>query len=313
MKPNILKVTLLSLSLSTLLFASCSKDDEKTPNPASPGLKSIYEVAKADTTFSILVAAINKAGLKETLSNAGTYTAFAPNNQAFRNDDITESVISAITKPEDILALKGLLLYHVLGSKVKSTDITNTYVATLFTISGNGASLRTGINPVKLNNETNVVAANIEASNGIVHVIDQVLAPQSLVDIALNNPAFTTLVSALSKAELVATLEDIVTATVFAPTNDAFSAISFDLAKFTKEQLTPILTSHVLGTQVRASQIKNGDIVTTLNTSTKLTFNTLSGVKFSGGEVTDVSVIAADIQATNGVVHVINKVVLPLR
>ena len=78
-----------------------------------------------------------------------------------------------------------------------------------------------------------------------------------------------------------------------------------------KIKLTPILTSHLLGTQVRSSQIKNGDKVTTLNTNTELTFNTTSGVKFNGGSVTDITVTTADIQATNGVVHVINKVVLP--
>jgi transforming growth factor-beta-induced protein len=137
------------------------------------------------------------------------------------------------------------------------------------------------------------------------------LSPQSVVDIAANNSAFTSLVAALGKAELVSTLEESASITVFAPTNDAFDAISFKLADFTKEQLTPILTSHVLGSQVRSSQIKNGDMVTTLNTNTKLTFNTSAGVKFSGGNVSDVSVTTADIQATNGVVHVINKVVLP--
>jgi transforming growth factor-beta-induced protein len=313
MKTNIFKTALLSLSFSALLIVSCTKEDEKKPTPTTPALKSIFEIANSDTSFSILVAAINKTGLKATLSNAGTFTVFAPNNAAFRSEDLTEAIINAITEESDILALKVGLLYHVLGSKVKSTDITNTYVPTLFTVSGNGVSLRTSINPIKLNNETNVVAANIEASNGIVHVIDQLLEPQSVVGIALNNPAFTTLVSALVKADLVETLEDLTTATVFAPTNQAFTAINFDLEKNTKEGLTPLLISHVLASQVRSSQITNGLVAKTLNTMVDLTFNTTAGVKFSGGSTTDISVTTADIQATNGVVHVIDKVILDVR
>lgn len=314
MKKTVLKTALLSLTLVALLVTSCKKEDEKTtPTPTTPALKSIYEIAKADTAFSILIAALDKAGLKETLSNTGTFTVFAPNNEAFRKEDVTIELINSISDPDEILALKNALLYHVLGSKVKSTEVPNAYVSTLYLVNGNGVSLRTANNPVKLNNEAAVIAADIDASNGIIHVIDVPLSPQTVVDIALNNPAFSTLVSAVVKAELVTTLEETPAITVFAPTNDAFTAINFNLNDFSKEQLTPILTSHVLGTQVRSSQIKNGDEVTTLNMATKLTFNTQSGVKFSGGDVTDVSVTTADIQATNGVVHVINKVVLPAK
>lgn len=306
-----LKVALLGLSFSALLFTSCDKkEDDKTETPA-PAEKSIYEVAKADTSFSILVAAIDKTGLKATLSGAGTFTVFAPNNNAFREEEITAEVINALSDPADIQLLKDVLLYHVLGSKVKSTEVTNTYVPTLFTVGGNGVSLRTASNPVLLNNETKVIAADISASNGIIHVIDLVLYPQTVVDIAVNNPAFSTLVDALTKAELVSVLEGRETSTVFAPTNTAFSNISFKLEDYTKEQLLPILTSHALADNVRSTQIKNGDKVTTLNPATQLTFNTTMGVKFNGGKVNDISVTTADIQAVNGVIHVIDKVVLP--
>jgi transforming growth factor-beta-induced protein len=313
MKRNILKTTLLSLTASALLLVSCKKEDDKTTTPTTPALKSIYEIAKSDTSFSILVAALDKAGLKETLSNSGTFTVFAPNNEAFRKEDVSVELINSITDPEQILALKNTLLYHVLGSKVKSTEVPNAYVSTLYLVNNNGVSLRTTNNPVKLNNEASVVAANIDASNGIIHVIDVPLSPQTVVDIALNNESFSTLVSALVKAELVTTLDEAPSLTVFAPTNDAFNAINFNLNDFSKEQLTPILTSHALGSPVRSSEIKNGDEATTLNSMTKLTFNTQSGVKFNGGNTTDISVTTADIQATNGVVHVINKVILPVQ
>ena len=292
-------------------FTACKKEETKTNTPAIPVAKSIYEIAKADTSFSILVAGIDKAGLKTTLSGTGTFTVFAPNNAAFRKLDLSVEEINSMTDPEEIEEMKNVILFHALGSKVKSTDLSNTYVPTLFTVNGNGVSLKTSINPVKINGYANVLTANIEASNGILHVVDELLIPPTVVDIAVNNGSFNALVSALDKAELVSTLEDGENLTVFAPTDNAFSAINFKLEDFTKESLTPILTAHVLGTQVRSSQIQNNQEVTTLNDKVKLTFNTSMGVKFSGGKTSDISVTTADLQATNGVVHVINKVILP--
>ena len=113
-----LKTLTIGILMSTLILTSCTKEETKT-NVTSPTLKSIYEIAKADTSFSILVAAINKAGLKETLSNAGTFTVFAPNNTAFRNEGIDENVINEITDPDEMLYIKNELLFHVLG--IRST------------------------------------------------------------------------------------------------------------------------------------------------------------------------------------------------
>ncbi|MFY8020365.1 MAG: fasciclin domain-containing protein [Bacteroidia bacterium] len=301
-----LGITLLSLGLT-----ACKKEESSNNTTVTPPAKSIYEIAKADTNFSILVAGIDKAGLKTLLSGTGTFTVFAPNNAAFRKLEIGIQEINEITDPEEIEELKSVILFHALGSKVKSTELSNTYVPTAFTVNGNGVSLKIAVNPVKINNAANVVSANIEASNGIVHVVDEVLIPPTVVDIAVNNGSFNSLVSALDKAELVSTLEDGEALTVFAPTDKAFSDINFKLEDFTKEALTPILTGHVLGSQVRSNQIQNNQKVTTLNKDVELTFNTTMGVKFSGGKTTDISVTTADLQATNGVVHVINKVILP--
>ncbi len=301
----------LGITILSLGFTACKKEETKTNTPATPVAKSIYEIAKADTSFSILVAGIDKAGLKTTLSGTGTFTVFAPNNAAFRKLDLSVEEINSMTDPQEIEEMKNVILFHALGSKVKSTDLSNTYVPTLFTVNGNGVSLKTSINPVKINGYANVLTANIEASNGILHVVDELLIPPTVVDIAVNNGSFNALVSALDKAELVSTLEDGENLTVFAPTDNAFSAINFKLEDFTKESLTPILTAHVLGTQVRSAQIQNNQEVTTLNDKVKLTFNTSMGVKFSGGKTSDISVTTADLQATNGVVHVINKVILP--
>ncbi len=311
MNKTTIKSFALSIGILALGFSACKKEETKTNTTVTPPAKSIYDIAKADTSFSILVAGIDKAGLKTTLSGTGTFTVFAPSNSAFRKLGFSVAVINSITDPEEIDGLKSLILFHALGSKVQSSALTNTYVPSLFTIGGNGVSLKTAINPVKINNEANVTTANIDASNGIIHVVDAVLMPPTVVDIALNNGGFTSLVAALDKADLVETLEDGEALTVFAPTDKAFSDINFKLDDFTKEALAPILTGHVLGSQVRSNQIQNNQKVTTLNKDVQLTFNTTMGVKFSGGKTTDISVTTADLQATNGVVHVINKVILP--
>jgi transforming growth factor-beta-induced protein len=300
-----------ALVATALLFTACKKEEDKTETPTpTPTQKTIAGIATSDTTFSILVAALNKTGLTATLNGTGNFTVFAPRNAAFRALEIDEAVIADLDAME-VEELKSVLLYHVLGSEVKSTQLSNAYVPTLFTVNGNGVSLKVAIAPVKLNNKVNVTAADVDASNGVVHVIDAVLLPPTVVDIAVNDANFSSLVGAVLKAELAGTLDETENITVFAPVNQAFADINFDLNATTKEQLTPILTAHVLGKQVRSGQIANGQKEATLNTAVELTFNTTSGVKISGGKTTDASVVSADIQAVNGVVHVINKVILP--
>jgi len=257
-----LKVFAVAIVASGILFTACKKEENKVETPPTPTQKTIAGIATGDTTFSILVAALNKAGLTATLSGTGNFTVFAPTNAAFRKYDITVAEINKISDSAEIEELKHVLLYHVLGSEVKAAQLKNAYVPTLFTVGGNGVSLKTAIAPVKLNASVNVLA----------------------------------------------TTENL---TVFAPINQAFTDIKFNLDSTTKEALTPILTAHVLASQVRSNQISNGQKATALNKAVELTFNTTSGVKVSGGKTTDASVIAADIQATNGVVHVINKVILP--
>ncbi|MCG9879590.1 MAG: fasciclin domain-containing protein [Bacteroidia bacterium] len=307
-----LKFLAIAVVATSMLFVSCKEDDKtETPTPTTPTQKTIAGIASGDTTFSILVAALTKADLVATLNGTGNFTVFAPTNSAFRKYGITEQVIAAISDADEIEELKGTLLYHVLGSEVKAAQLTNAYVPTLFTVGGNGVSLQVNIAPVKLNATVNVTTADVDASNGVVHIIDDVLFPPTVVDIAANNPLFTSLVAAVTKAELVETLSETENLTVFAPVNQAFTDINFDLEATSKEALTPILTAHVLGSSVRSGQIMNGQKATTLNTAVELTFNTSSGVKLSGGKTTDAEVVVADIQAVNGVVHVINKVIVP--
>ena len=163
---------------------------------------------------------------------------------------------------------------------------------------------------VYINKNTMVTAADIEADNGVIHVVDQVILPPTVVDVAIANDNFTTLVQAVVKAGLVETLSGDGPFTVFAPTNDAFAALFTDLGisgldDLTAEQLVPILTYHVISGNVLSTDLTNGD-VPTLNEGNSLTVDLSAGVN-----INDSQVVAADIQASNGVVHVIDKVLIP--
>jgi transforming growth factor-beta-induced protein len=286
-------------------FSSCSKDDESNDMMQT---KNIVDVASADPNFSILVAALNKAGLVGTLQGAGPFTVFAPTNAAFT----TLLADLGISSLDDLSSetLKPILLYHVLGGKVLSTDLTNGYVKTLS--SGpdqTKISLEVDKQNVRLNGSSSITTADIMASNGVIHVIDKVLLPPTVVGLAVNNPAFSILVEAVVKADLAGTLNGMGPFTVFAPTNDAFEALFAQLgvsgiADLTKEQLTPILLYHVVSGNVVSTQLTTGD-VNTLNGS--LAVKVGSSVTLNGST----QVVVADVQGTNGVVHAIDKVLLP--
>jgi transforming growth factor-beta-induced protein len=154
------------------------------------------------------------------------------------------------------------------------------------------------------------VLADVVGTNGVIHVIDKVLLPPTVVGIALNNSAFTTLVSAVVKAGLAETLGTAGPFTVFAPTNDAFTALFTALGvsgvdALTSEQLTPILLYHVVAGNNVSSGLMNGNITTLQGTN--ISVNVGKGVVLNG----NTNVIIADVQGSNGVVHAIDKVLIP--
>jgi transforming growth factor-beta-induced protein len=286
-------------------FAACNKDEDTDTMEQS---KNIVDIASADPNFSILVEALKKADLVSTLEDSGPFTVFAPTNAAFTSL-LADLGVSGI---DDLSAetLKPILLYHVLGAKVMSNGLTDGYINTLSS-GPDQAKVSLGIDKqnVKLNGSTSVTAADIIASNGVIHVIDKVLLPPTVVGIAISNPAFSILVEAAVKADLAGTLSGTGPFTVFAPTNTAFQALFSALgisgiADLTREQLTPILLYHVVSGNVRSSQLTSGDVVT-LNGN--LSVGVGSSVTLNG----TTSVVLADVQGTNGVVHVIDKVLLP--
>jgi len=306
-----------SLGIFLLMFLfvfayACTDDDDNDPQPL-PMEESIADIAAGNADFSILVEALSKAGLVNTLDGAGTFTVFAPTNAAFE-DLFTALGVSGI---EELSAdvLTPILLYHVLGTLAKSTDLSDGYFETLsvFTPGNYGINILVGLDSgVQLNATTNVTTADVMASNGVIHIIDKVLLPPDVVDIAIANASFTHLVAAVVKADLVSALKADGPFTVFAPTDAAFEALFDELGvagidDLSAETLTPILLYHVVSGNVRAADVSTG-MVPTLNQDYDLDINA------DGSGVTinmSTNVIATDVQAKNGVVHVIDKVLLP--
>jgi transforming growth factor-beta-induced protein len=267
----------------------------------------IVDIASGDENFESLVAALTKAELVTTLQGEGPFTVFAPTDAAFDQllSDLGLSSLDDLTKDD----LTPILLYHVLSGKVMSTDLVDGYVSSLSpgAEAGTNASILIDAALAKLNGDINISTTDIEASNGVIHVIDKVMLPNDVVDLAVNNSIFSSLVAAVTKAELVETLQGDGPFTVFAPTDEAFTAFldaqGVTLDDLTKEDLVPILQYHVVSGNVTSDELSNG-AVTTLNGDVTISVD-------DGVMVNDANVILADVQGTNGVVHAIDKVLVP--
>lgn len=317
MKTRKIKFNLKSIALmmvAVVVLASCKKDEteDMTPTPL-PQEKNIVETAQSLPQFSILVDAVVKAGLADALQAEGPFTVFAPTNDAF---EILFAQLG-VSGVEDLTAeqLAPILLYHVVGAKVMAADVMSGYIPTLNTSAPNNTSvliLADASKGVQLNGNVNVTATDVMASNGVIHVIDKVLLPTDIVDIAIQNSNFSILVEAVVKADLVDALKAEGPFTVFAPTNAAFEALFTTLgvsgiADLTAEQLTPILLYHVVSGNIRAADVSSG-MVPTLNPDAKIDIMVSDmGVKLNGTS----NVIATDVQGTNGVIHAIDAVILP--
>lgn len=309
MKNSSFLFSFMLFALSATTFIACNAEDDTNPEPQ---LKTIAQTAAADAQFSTLVAALQRVNLVSVLDGSGNFTVFAPTNAAFQASGIN---VNALTDDQ----LKGVLLYHVLGGAVKSTEIQvgQTYAATASETGPGGKKLSMLIektaSAVKINNATNVTTADISATNGVIHVVDRVILPLDIVGHAAANSNFTSLVSSLGSASggLVNVLNGAGPFTVFAPVNSAFNAIASVAAGLTPDQLAKVLTYHVVAGNVVASDLTNDMQVTTVNGeqfSVKISGNKVTIKDASGNSST---VMMTDVQATNGVIHVLDKVILP--
>jgi transforming growth factor-beta-induced protein len=288
---------------------------------APPAEQNIYEIASSLPDYSSLVAAVDKAGLAPALQEEGaTLTVFAPDNAAFAN------LLTAIGADslDDVTAdqLRPILLYHVLGMEVDAAGALAAAEAG-DKVAGLGGSIEFGLdgNTIVLDGLADVVVPDVQATNGIIHGISSVILP-SITDVVVSSDDFSTLELALGLADsdasepnLVATLDDNSQAlTVFAPPNAAFTALVTALASDASTgimglsdvqsyQVIPILKYHVVGAVVTAADVTNGPVTTLGGTATT---DTTNGVEINGIEVT-----TADLYTRNGVIHVIDGVLLP--
>lgn len=299
---------ILLLTLSVFITA-CNNDDEDMPD--TPQAQSIVEIAAADAQFSTLVAALQRVDLVSTLEGDGPFTVFAPTNDAFAGVDI-----DALTDDQ----LKEILLYHVVGADIKSTDLADgqTYTGTAAATGPNDSALSILVekdaNGVTVNNVASVTTADVDATNGTIHIINSVITPLDVVGHAAANENFTSLVSTLGAADgdLVDVLSGDGPFTVFAPLNSAFDAISDVTAGLDGAQLSKVLLYHVVSGNVRSDALSDEMNVPTANDNIEFTVNidgsTVTLTDVSGNEA---GVVLTDVQATNGVIHVLNKVIIP--
>ena len=262
--------------------------------------------AQATTIHNSLVAAVVQAELLTTLQGDGPFTVFAPTDDAFTAAGID---LAALDNEEGKAALTDILLYHVYSGSVAAADVTDGMTATM--VNGDDATFTVG-DGVMIN-DANVILADVMASNGIIHVIDKVLMPPAdIFDIpttAQGTGIHDSLVAAVIQAELLTTLQGDGPFTVFAPTDQAFADAGIDLAALDNEDgkaaLTDILLYHVVSGSVASSAVTDGMTAAAVN-GYDLTFSVGEGVM-----VNDANVILADVMATNGIIHVIDKVLMP--
>lgn len=296
-------LNLLSVVIIVTFLSSCSDDDDTIIET-----NTIVDVA-INNNLSSLVAAVTKADLADTLSGIGVFTVFAPSNAAFQallDSNASWNSIDDIP----VETLRSVLLFHVLSGTIESTDLSDTYVNTLSTgINDEPLSLQVEVTGgVEFNGDANPITVDVEASNGIVHVIDKVMLPPNVVTLALNNSGFTSLVAALTDSRHTTDFVTILSGdgpfTVFAPTNAAFQALLdsnsswSSLADVPIATLESVLLYHVVsGANVQSDQLSNGD-VTTLGGVVTIDLTTGAQIKTTSSQIANIIIV--DVQGTNG-------------
>lgn len=312
-------LSLLLLLSGIFMISSCGSDDD-TPDP-TPDPLDIVETAQATDNLSILVEALTQTGLVSALQADGPLTVFAPTNQAFQ--DLLDATPAWNSLSDiDNAVLTDVLLFHVLGGEVKAADLSDSYVTTN-SLGPNDEPIVLQVDVtggVKFNGSALPVTTDVDATNGVVHIIDEVMLPPSVVSLALNNPVFSSLVSALTRDDLTTDYVSILSGagpfTVFAPTNDAFQALLDSnadwnsLADIPVATLEAVLNYHVVnGANVKAGQLTDNQTITTLGG--EITTDLVNGAKIETTSNQSVNIILTDVQGSNGVVHAIDAVLLP--
>ncbi|NUY80447.1 fasciclin domain-containing protein [Flavobacterium sp. MAH-1] len=321
MKTQLKKIAMLCLAVCAW---SCSSDDDGSNNSG----QTIAEIASANANLSVLVDALDRADLVATLDGNTQYTVFAPTNAAFNAFLQANGYANVDAVP--VAALKEILLNHVISGETTSSQLATGYVKTL--AKGSASTTNTlsmyintssgvVINGGTANGGATVTTADVQASNGVIHIVDGVIGLPTVVNHAVANANFSVLVQALTRddqPDFVGILSGSANSpfTVFAPTNTAFASLLTELSlaglnDIPQATLEKTLKYHVVtNANVLSSALTDGMMVDTF-AGDSFTIGLTGGPKITdfNGRVSNITV--TDVQASNGVIHVIDKVLLP--
>ncbi|MFD0933473.1 fasciclin domain-containing protein [Psychroflexus salinarum] len=307
-----MKKTVLRLILFTAFIvglSSCSDDDAASPISSEP---TTFEIIADSPDHTILEDLLVSTGLDDAL-NSSTFTIFAPTDMAFGNIDTSSLTTEEVT---------NILLNHVVEGAAESSDLQTEYLTTLATeqFTGNENNLSLYVNvgtDITLNNLATVTGPDLLASNGVVHVVNEVISIPDVTTFAAADPTFETLVQALTREDqpdFVGTLssfENPAPFTVFAPTNDAFTSLLSELefnslADISGEVLTSTLNTHVIANaNITSSTLPSGTVETLGETFE------LNGTTITDQNGRAIEIVVTDVQAGNGIIHVVSTVILP--
>jgi uncharacterized surface protein with fasciclin (FAS1) repeats len=321
----------LAVVTVALLSFSCESDSENVVEK----YPTIVEILDADAAnFSILKAALVKTGLLNTFRNPGSYTILAPKNSAFIAAGINETTIEAMNSTQ-VGALNRTLRYHVLTSGMLAADLPSKGYVNTFSPFGTSTSTSISlysnktngvvINGGNTNGGATVLQADINASNGVIHVISHVLSIPKVHNLIIANPDLSSLVGVLTSAPQAAVLTDITTTAtgattalsrkVFAPTNAAFGSAAF-LTGQSDANITKVLRYHLVNNNLRASSstsfASTAQTINTQLTGPQQTISIATGtVKIADITAANANITTINIQGSNGVAHIIDKVLQP--
>ena len=323
---------ILPILFLSLFIISC--DDDNDNDGVCCAGSSIVDLASQTESLSTLVSALQVTGLDATLSSPGAFTVLAPTNDAFDAFLTSINVASLDDIPVDVLT--NVLLNHVIIGEVQSSSLTNGYSSTQAVSGASGTNMSIYINTdngVTFNGVSSVTAADVVASNGIVHIVDGVIGLPTVVTFALADPNFGILVQALTRPDLTQSFVGLLSIpagsapspfTVFAPINSAFESLLTELGvnslnDIDEPTLSAVLSYHVIvGTNQVSTTLSDGMVFTTsldqaVPGGGNITFNVGDngeGILTDNNERTS-NIIAVDVQADNGIIHAIDTVVLP--
>ncbi|WP_310556131.1 fasciclin domain-containing protein [Flavobacterium sp.] len=315
---NLKKIALFAFVAVTI--SSCNDDDAVVQLPVS---NTISALASRNANLTILVQALTKAELVGTLNGSASYTVFAPTDDAFRSFLTANQFNSLNDVPP--ATLKEILLNHVVTGSVQSTALVdNSYIKTLAKSATSGTNTmsmyvkKTGPE-VKLNGGAVVTTPNVLASNGVIHIVDKVIDLPTIVTHAAANPAFSTLatvVTSAAQAAVKTALSGAGPLTVFAPTNAAFTALDNDpatpggIAAVSAANITKVLFYHAIPGNNLAASLTAGSKATALPDQSFILALTPT-VRITDVNLRVSNVTPADVQCSNGVIHILDKVLLP--